>query len=66
MMDGEIPDYTDEVQYIDRQPIFWGKYSHVYKGTLRGETVRQKRAVEANTSFVDDRPGGHKNDTTGY
>lgn len=41
-MEVEIPDFTNEIKYTEDQEVFVGRYSHVYKGTLRGEMVAIK------------------------
>jgi len=34
-----VQDLTDEIEITDYTPIFVGTYSHIYKGTCRGQAV---------------------------
>lgn len=39
-MEVDIPDLTQQIQFINEVPIFSGTYSTVQKGILHGEVVR--------------------------
>ncbi len=35
----EAPDLTKDISIVDYAPVFVGTYSHIFKGSCRGEAV---------------------------